>query len=146
MSLLHLLILISLLLQVMEVLPLAHVRIKDFKSLDGFGERGPCDVCNGRYIHYIERLTKERGRTKRSAFRMCRSCHARAQQREAARCIALPGTVNVAGMRKWLVPLGRCHICDTGPIVWFDPVDHFGVCEVCFARESAAVRNVGGSA
>jgi hypothetical protein len=50
----------------------------------------------------------------------------------------------VAGMRGWSVPLGRCHICDTGPIVWFDPVDHFGVCEVCFARESAAVRNVGG--
>ena len=126
-------------------LPLSHVRIKDFKSLDGFGERGPCDVCNGRYVHYIERLTKEREKTKRSAFRMRRSCHARAQQREAARCIALPGTVNVAGMRRWSVSLGRCHICDTGPIVWFDPVDHFGVCEVCFARESAAVRNVGGA-
>jgi hypothetical protein len=74
------------LLQIREIrLPLAHVRIKDFKSLDGFGERGPCDVCNGRYVHYIERLTKERERTKWSAFRMCRSCHARAQQREAGR-------------------------------------------------------------
>ena len=29
-------------------LPLAHVRIKDFKSLDGFGEQGPFDVCNGK--------------------------------------------------------------------------------------------------
>ena len=85
-------LLIFLLLRIMEVLPLVHVRIKDFKSLDGFGKRSPCDVCNGRYVHYIERLTKERERTKRSAFRMCRSCYARAQQREAARCIALPGT------------------------------------------------------
>jgi hypothetical protein len=73
-------------------LPLAHVRIKDFKSLDGCGERGPCDVCNGKYVHYIERLTKERERMKRKVFRMCRVCFARAQQREAARCIAMPGT------------------------------------------------------
>ena len=56
-----------------QLIQLAHVRIRDFKRLDGFGERGPCDVCDGKYVHYIERMTKERQKTKRKAFRMCRS-------------------------------------------------------------------------
>lgn len=120
-------------------LPLSHVRVRDFKRIDGFGERGPCDVCDGKYVHYIERMTKERQKTKRKAFRMCRTCYARAQQREAARCIALPGLIKMAGMKRWSVALGRCHLCDTGPIVWFDPVEHFGLCETCYARECSGV-------
>ena len=120
-------------------LPLSHVRVRDFKQIDGFGERGPCDVCDGKYVHYIERMTKERQKTKRKAFRMCRTCYARAQQREAARCIALPGLIKTGNMRRWSVALGRCHLCDTGPIVWFDPVEHFGLCETCFARECSGV-------
>ncbi|QXO95867.1 hypothetical protein KSK55_05610 [Methanospirillum purgamenti] len=98
-----------------------------------------CDVCDGKYVHYIERMTKERQKTRRKAFRMCRTCYARAQQREAAQCIALPGMIKTGNMRRWSVALGRCHLCDTGPIVWFDPVEHFGLCETCYARECSGV-------
>lgn len=114
------------------------VNIEDFKKLD-LPERGPCDRCNTRYVDFIEKLTKERVARKNSpARRICKKCFDRASRKRSQTFRSLPGILNVAGMTRTHVDLGRCMICDSLKATWRDPENHISVCDSCFT-------NAGGS-
>ena len=106
----------------------------DFKKLD-VPLRGPCDRCNSRYVEYIERLTPGRmARKNEPSRRICKKCFKAAKNRKAKSFRVLPGSLNVAGMRRIYVDVGRCAICNTEKAVWKDPENQISICETCYAN------------
>ena len=106
----------------------------DFKKLD-LPLRDPCDRCGTKYVEYIERLTPGRmARKNEPSRRICKKCFKAAKNRKAKSFRVLPGSLNVAGMRRIYVDVGRCSVCNTEKAVWKDPENRISICETCYVN------------
>ncbi len=111
------------------------VRPSDFCEIDrGFGE-GPCDCCGSEWVHFQERMTRERmSSPPRLNRKICRSCYEKAKRDEAASFRALPNVIDPASLVKVTSDLGRCQVCDTFKATWHDPETHTAICDSCRSR------------
>ncbi|PWR74205.1 hypothetical protein DK846_03385 [Methanospirillum lacunae] len=111
------------------------VRPSDFCEIDrGFGE-GPCDCCGSEWVHFQERMTRERmSAPVRMNRKICRSCYEKAKRDEAASFRSLPQVIDPVSLVKVTCDLGRCQVCDTFKATWHDPETHTAICDSCRSR------------
>ncbi|PWR70025.1 hypothetical protein [Methanospirillum lacunae] len=114
---------------------LLSVHSSDFCEIDrGFGE-GPCECCGSKWVHYQERMTKERlAAPPRMNRKICKSCFEKAKRDEAASFRALPGVIDPASLVRVTSDIGRCQVCDTFKATWHDPETRTAVCDSCRSR------------
>ena len=115
----------------------------EFRPVDGWPEKEPCIVCGRRSTTYREKSRKKPPGEKPEPPRMlCSSCFQRARQRTSSTFRMIPGLVDITRMTKITYPTGRCQVCDTQVAVYSDPESRIQVCETCYQREKATVREV----
>lgn len=119
--------------------PRFEVEPDDYKKLD-MAIRGPCDLCGSRYVEYIEKVTEDRRKNRNNlpARRICKKCLEKSKKKKSETFRSLPGVLNIAGMRRVYVDLGRCMICNSGKATWKDSDNQICVCDSCYV-------NAGGS-
>lgn len=119
------------------------IRTKDYTSTDqGFGP-GPCDCCGYPWVHYQERMTRERlSGTPNMNRKICKKCYDSAREAEAASVRALPGVISIPDMVRLDRDPGRCQVCDGQKAVWYDPEHKVSICERCYRRELQQGRGV----
>jgi len=111
------------------------IRSSDFCEIDrGFGE-GPCDCCGSEWVHFQERMTKERlSSPPRMNRKICRSCYEKARRNEAASVRTLPRMIDPVSLVRLTSDLGRCQVCDTFKATWQDPETRTAICDSCRSR------------
>ncbi len=111
------------------------VKTSDFCEMDrGFGE-GPCDCCGTQWVHYQERMTRERlSAPPRPNRKICRSCYEVAREAEGASVRPLPGVIHTGSMTRLQTDLGRCQVCDRQKAVWYDTETRTAICDSCRSR------------
>jgi len=111
------------------------VRTNEFCEIDrGFGQ-GPCDCCGSDWVHYQERMTRERlAAPPRMNRKICRSCFEKAKRDEAASFRALPGVIDPISLVRLNSDIGRCQLCDTFKATWHDSESGVAVCDSCRSR------------
>ena len=115
----------------------------EFRPVDGWPEKEPCIVCGRRSTTYREKSQKKRPGEKPEPPRMlCSSCFQQARQRTSSTFRMIPGLVDIDRMVKITYPAGRCQVCDTQVASYSDPESRIQVCETCYQREKASVREV----
>lgn len=123
---------------------LAEVKIEEFISVEGWPNRKPCSVCGKGHTYYQERMTRERLRQPPRPNRMlCKNCYDRAKRRVSNQFTTIPGTIDTSVMVRTGTDLGRCHVCDTSRIIWWDAEQHLGLCDQCYEREVQTTENRG---
>ncbi|MDD1728525.1 MAG: hypothetical protein LUQ50_05595, partial [Methanospirillum sp.] len=111
------------------------VRTSEFCEIGrGFGT-GPCDCCGTQWVHYQERMTKERlAAHPRKNRKICRTCYEVAREAEGASVRPLPGVIDAGSMTRLHTDLGRCQVCHTFKATWHDPGSQSSVCDSCRSR------------
>lgn len=123
---------------------LAGVKIEEFISVEGWPNRKPCSVCGRSPTYYQERMTRERLREPPRPNRMlCKNCYDLSKRRVSKQVTTIPGTIDTTVMIKIGKDLGRCHVCDTSRIIWWDEEQHLGLCDQCYTRELQAAEKRG---
>ena len=116
---------------------LAEVNIDMVITVEGWPDRKPCSVCGKGHTLYQERMTRERLRQPPRSNRMlCKNCYDLAKRRVSKQFTTIPGTIDTTVMTRTGTDLGRCHVCDTSRVIWWDKDQHLGLCDQCYARES----------
>ena len=112
------------------------IRTGDFTGTSqGIGP-GPCDCCGYPWVHYQERMTRERlSRPPRMNRKICRKCYDVAREAEATSIRPLPGLISIPAMIRLDKDLGRCQVCDGQKAMWHDPEGKVAICEGCYRRE-----------
>jgi len=111
------------------------IRSSDSCEIDrGFGV-GPCDCCGSEWVHFQERMTKERmSAPARLNRKICRSCYEKAKRDVAASFRALPQVIDPVSLVKVTSDLGRCQVCNTFKATWHDPKSRTAICDSCRSR------------
>lgn len=65
-----------------------------------------------------------------------------ARQRTSSTFRMIPGLVDIDHIVKITYQTGRCQVCDTQVASYSDPESRIQVCETCYQREKASVREV----
>ena len=108
------------------------IRASDFCAIDRGFDSGPCDCCGSSWVHYQERMTRQRlHEPPRLNRKICRICYEQAKKRESASVRVLPGLLTISGMSRLQSDLGRCQVCDLNKAVWYDTGSKTAICESC---------------
>jgi len=124
--------------------PRFEVEPDDYKKLDP-AIRGPCDLCGSRVVDYIEKVTEDRRKNRNNlpARRICKKCLEKARKKKSQSFRSLPGALNVAGMSRVYVDLGRCMICNSAKATWKDPDNQSCICDSCYANAGGDLSSEG---
>lgn len=100
-----------------------------------------CVVC-GR-THTVYSSTKADLKKQGEPVMLCEGCYNRAASRHVAGLVMLP-TLDLFQMNRVSRDLGRCQVCNTFAIAWYDSSAQTGLCESCYARELSRLNQEGG--
>lgn len=109
----------------------------DYHPINGVWS-GPCAICGGKWVQYVEKVTpqmKAEGRL--TTRKICEKCREKAKREISKTFSILPGTVNISEMEQVHTPRSRCDVCHQGEIKWYDRENQLGLCEVCYSQERA---------
>jgi hypothetical protein len=111
------------------------IRSADFCEMDqGFGV-GPCDCCGSQWVHFQERMTRERlSAPPRMNRKICKICYEKARRNEAASIRTLPQMIDPVALVKLTTDLGRCQVCDRFKATWYDRETRTAICDSCRSR------------
>lgn len=116
-------------------IPLSQIDPDDYTPINGVWS-GPCAVCGGKWVQYVEKVTPAMKEEKRFTTRkICQKCRDKARDKISKTFTVLPGTVNITGMVRTNGPRGRCDVCHQNEMKWYDKEIHLGMCDSCFSRE-----------
>ncbi|MBP7034736.1 MAG: hypothetical protein KBB00_03170 [Methanospirillum sp.] len=118
----------------------ATIKPDDYLRIEGWPEKRPCHLCGRSYVQYRKRSLKE---NEEPAF-LCADCYNKAVSRYVASIIPLPGLISTDQMVRLNAGAGKCHVCNTNPLVWYDHASHLGLCDACYLREQSK-KSEGGS-
>ncbi len=118
----------------------ATIRHDDYIRIDGWPKKGPCHHCGRIQVQYRKKTLKE---GEEPAY-LCAGCYNKAVSRHVASIIPLPGLISTEQMVRLHADAGRCHVCATNPLVWYDHASHLGLCDACYQREQSE-KTEGGS-
>ncbi|OQA58866.1 MAG: hypothetical protein BWY45_01023 [Euryarchaeota archaeon ADurb.Bin294] len=113
-------------------LPISQIRPSDFTRISGWPSKVRCAVC-GR-AHTVYSCTKSDLKNEEEPVMLCEECYNRAASRHVARLVMLP-TLDLHMMKRVDRDLGRCQVCNTFAVAWYDSSAQTGLCESCYARE-----------
>ncbi len=111
------------------------IRSADFCEMDqGFGV-GPCDCCGSQWVHFQERMTRERlSAPPRMNRKICKVCYEKARRNEAASIRILPQMIDPVALVKLTTDRGRCQVCDMFKATWYDQETRTAICDSCRSR------------
>lgn len=113
------------------------IRSSDFCEIDRGFDSGPCDCCGFQWVHFQERMTRERLYSPpRMNQKICKACYEKARRNEAASIRTLPQMIDPVALVRLTTDLGRCQVCDTFKATWHDPVTRTAICDSCRFRTS----------
>ena len=119
----------------------ATIRPDEYLRIDGWPEKRPCHHCGRSLVQYRKRSLQE---NEEPAF-LCADCYNKAVSRHVASIIPLPGLISTDQMVRLNAGAGKCHVCNTNPLVWYDHTSHLGLCDACYLREQSKTSEGGSS-
>ena len=100
-----------------------------------------CVVC-GR-THTVYSSTKSDLKKRGEPVMLCEGCYNRTASRHVAGLVMLT-TLDLLQMNRVSRDLGRCQVCNTFAIAWYDSSAQTSLCESCYARELSRLNQEGG--
>lgn len=111
----------------------ATIKPDEYLRIEGWPEKKPCHLCGRSLVQYRKR-SHQKG--EEPAF-LCADCYNKAVSRHVASIIPLPGLISTDQMVRLNASAGKCHVCNTNPLIWYDHTAHLGLCDACYLREQS---------